>query len=43
VKLEVDGDPKSGVTLMGTIKAASTKLPLFHGGKKTHSQLSETI
>jgi hypothetical protein len=29
VKVEVDGDPKAGLTLMGTITAAGTKLPLF--------------
>jgi len=29
VEVEVDGDPKAGLTLMGTITAAGTKLPLF--------------
>lgn len=29
VKVSVDGDPKAGLTLLGTITAAGTKLPLF--------------
>jgi hypothetical protein len=28
-KVDVDGDPKAGLTLMGTITVAGTKLPLF--------------
>jgi hypothetical protein len=29
VKVEIDGDPKAGLTIMGAITAAGTKLPLF--------------
>jgi hypothetical protein len=33
VKIEIDGVTKAGLTIMGTITAAGTKLPLFLIGK----------